>query len=551
MNAAEILVQTGLEQLRAGHGAEARASFEQALTLQPDHAGAFNLLGVVAQSKGEIDQAVACFERAVSLVSDWPGAWYNLANALRDQGNLVAAQSAYRRAIELQPGFADAMNNLGLVLAQTGAYDEAIRVFRTAMAAAPDNSDIVNNLSALFMRLGRSTEAAILLARATPDDAVAHNNRCLLLRSAGHLSEAAAEAHQAIALNPSFVEAYNNLGLVLMDGRDLIGSAEAFEKALSIRSDFVDALSNLGVVRRLQGELDEALAAYDRLLAQHPGDAKAYSQRGLVLLEMNRFDDALNSLERGIALAPKSPEGYVNMARLMTIQGRLDTAVTLARKALGLDPDHSGARHEHAVVSVMAFLSSALREPPVDPIPDPRPVGAGVLALDGLFNPTECEAIQMVSTGLPAPHAQRPLVPPPPDLAALPFLPETEWIFRRIAGLVRQLNEDIYHFELQWGEPFRLIQWQEGGRGESWRQDAPLVADRPFARKLSLIIQLNDQRDYEGGAFEVWDEARPITAPRQQGCALVFPASSLHRLAPVTRGARRAMLCYFDGPRFR
>lgn len=73
-----------------------------------------------------------------------------------------------------------------------------------------------------------------------------------------------------------------------------------------------------------------------------------------------------------------------------------------------------------------------------------------------------------------------------------------------------------------------------------------------YTRKLSMSIQLSDSEDYEGGDFE-FDSSFVPQAPdpealRKKGTVLVFPSFFLHRVTPVTKGARKSLVAWADGP---
>ena len=60
-------VAFGIDVARRGLWQEARFRFEQASTLNPESASAFNNLGVTLEQQGEFDKARAAYERALQL----------------------------------------------------------------------------------------------------------------------------------------------------------------------------------------------------------------------------------------------------------------------------------------------------------------------------------------------------------------------------------------------------------------------------------------------------------------------------------------------------
>ena len=75
-----------------------------------------------------------------------------------------------------------------------------------------------------------------------------------------------------------------------------------------------------------------------------------------------------------------------------------------------------------------------------------------------------------------------------------------------------------------------------------------------FDRKLSVVVQLSEPEDYEGGVFEIDDVVRPyplntsLFQPR--GSILIFPSYIKHRVLPVTKGVRRSLVTWYNGPKF-
>ncbi|MDP9387413.1 MAG: 2OG-Fe(II) oxygenase [Actinomycetota bacterium] len=84
---------------------------------------------------------------------------------------------------------------------------------------------------------------------------------------------------------------------------------------------------------------------------------------------------------------------------------------------------------------------------------------------------------------------------------------------------------------------------------ESWRHVEGL--DGAVCRKLSVIVQLSDPDDYDGGRVVFGYGQRPSPAPRERGTVLVFPATLAHKVTPVTRGRRYSVTGFAYGPPLR
>jgi PKHD-type hydroxylase len=74
-------------------------------------------------------------------------------------------------------------------------------------------------------------------------------------------------------------------------------------------------------------------------------------------------------------------------------------------------------------------------------------------------------------------------------------------------------------------------------------------------RKLSLVVQLSDPSEYDGGDFMIQCPAHDREAIdlsvdkfKPKGSIIVFPSFVRHKVTPVTRGKRHSMTTWFGGP---
>lgn len=75
---------------------------------------------------------------------------------------------------------------------------------------------------------------------------------------------------------------------------------------------------------------------------------------------------------------------------------------------------------------------------------------------------------------------------------------------------------------------------------------------RAYDRKVSVIIQLSDSDDYEGGDFEIDPkyEAPDREELRKKGTIIVIPSFIQHRVTPVTKGTRKSIVSWVEGPKW-
>ena len=134
-------------------------------------------------------------------------------------------------------------------------------------------------------------------------------------------------------------------------------------------------------------------------------------------------------------------------------------------------------------------------------------------------------------------------------LVELPLDDETRWLFERVVQLAGRANDQRWQFELSGiFHPLKCIRYDEGDH-YAWHTD--LGAGVTSDRKLSITIQLTPSAGYAGGDLELIDAPQPKKTARTRGSMVVFPSYVLHRVAPVTRGTRQALVTWIQGPPLR
>ena len=126
---------------------------------------------------------------------------------------------------------------------------------------------------------------------------------------------------------------------------------------------------------------------------------------------------------------------------------------------------------------------------------------------------------------------------------------ETAWVFEKLAQVASSLNAQYYNFDLTgFGEGLQLTNYNQSENGMyGWHQDY----GGAVSRKLSLVVQLADPSEYEGGNLQVLTSGQPQTVRKQRGLIAVFPAYVLHQVTPVTQGTRQSLVAWVSGPAFR
>lgn len=125
---------------------------------------------------------------------------------------------------------------------------------------------------------------------------------------------------------------------------------------------------------------------------------------------------------------------------------------------------------------------------------------------------------------------------------------DSQWVYTKLAHVVSSLNSEIYNFSLSgFGEPLQLTNYNAEDRGTyGWHQDF----NGGISRKLSLVMQLTDPEQYEGGSLELLTSGEPLRIEKRRGLITLFPSWQLHQVTPVTKGSRQSLVCWITGRPF-
>jgi protein O-GlcNAc transferase len=302
-NAADQAVGQGVPLHQAGRLAGAEACYRQALALDPAHADALHLLGVLAHQVGRPDVAITLIQQAISVAADRPSYHLNLGAALQAQGQLEDAIAANRRAIALKPAYPEAFNNLGIVLQALGRIDEAVPCFERATTFAPAYAD-------------------------------AHFNLGVARQAEDRLDLALVSYRAALALRPAYPAAQYNLGNALRELRQFRAAADAYHSVLALEAGHVDAHNNLGIVLQEFGDRDGALACFEQTLALNVGYQQAYTNRAHILRDRGRFDEAIHSYRQALTLQPDDVQAHSGLILVLDLHEGATPADRLAERRL-------------------------------------------------------------------------------------------------------------------------------------------------------------------------------------------------------------------------
>ena len=134
--------------------------------------------------------------------------------------------------------------------------------------------------------------------------------------------------------------------------------------------------------------------------------------------------------------------------------------------------------------------------------------------------------------------------------------PENQWIFDRLNYTIEKVNEDFFNCDLNGYESIQYSEYDGKRLGKyDFHMDMTFgIQDKPIQpRKISVVMMLSDQSEYEGGEFLINcdQEDNAETVEMIKGRIVVFPSYMIHKVNPTTSGIRKSLVIWVKGPKFR
>ena len=159
--AAAQAMRTAREHFRAQRLAQAEQACAEALQADPERPEALNLLGVIANMRGDSARAIDLVGRALRGEPANANFLSNMGMACHAGGRTADALAAYDRALALQPGHPQATRNRANLLGDgavklqaEGRFDEAMAGYARALAADPGSAQVQYNEGLCRLTLG-------------------------------------------------------------------------------------------------------------------------------------------------------------------------------------------------------------------------------------------------------------------------------------------------------------------------------------------------------------------------------------------------------------
>ena len=204
-------LQQAFEYHQAGKLAQALPIYEKILAVQPDHADALHLSGVIAHQTGDHERAIGLIHKAIQKRPNNPFFYGNIGAACQSLGRFEQALSCYQKALLIKSDYAEAHVNAGIVYKACGDMEKAVASVQKAIEIRPEYAEAHNSLGLIYKKQGKNDQAVACFQK-------------------------------ALQYDPRYAEAFYNMGNTLTRQEEAI---VCFRRALAIKPDYSKACATL------------------------------------------------------------------------------------------------------------------------------------------------------------------------------------------------------------------------------------------------------------------------------------------------------------------
>lgn len=276
----------------------------------PDNPLIQNLKGGVYMGKKDVANARASFEKALSLQPTYFPAAANLAQLDLQDNKPDIAKKHFEAILEKDKKNIQAMSALAGLAVNQGRKKEATEWLERSMQENPDVLQPAILLGSHYLGLGEKQKALALakkLQASHSNDASALN---LLAQAqlANNDKAAALESYTKLgALMPESAPVQFRIASIHMEMENLSAASEALKKALAIKPDYLDAQLAQAALEVRKGNNEQAMTIAKQIQKQQGKSPVGYILEGDLLTAQKKPELAAKAYEHAFSLSKSGP----------------------------------------------------------------------------------------------------------------------------------------------------------------------------------------------------------------------------------------------------
>lgn len=298
----------GMFEYQRGQSYDAMESFDKAIELNDELAGAYSGRGSIYYEQQEYDKALEEYDKAISISPDFDmayAAFSNRAIIYFIKSNYAQSIADNSRAIELNNKYTQAYEFRGLAYEAIEEYDHALSDCDKAMELDTKSSTAELCRGRVYEAKGDNTKA------------IEHFNK-------------------AIELDPKNVVAYLDIGDFYCDRKEYKKAIENCNEAIKIYPGYALAYNSRGYYFNLRGKYKKAIKDFDKSIELDAKLSYPYNNRGNSYYYKKKYNIAINDFEKAIELDSKNGKAYNNLTKVQIILKQYQRALQTINTALPL-----------------------------------------------------------------------------------------------------------------------------------------------------------------------------------------------------------------------
>lgn len=133
---------------------DALTFYLKAISLQPQHFGAYYSAGLAKTQLGDYDSALSYYEKSLALNSKYADTYYNIGSLYFYNKNYKTALQYYLKSVELEPTDVSSLYNAGSMYIWLSDFKKAIPYLEKAVELDPQHHAAFYNLGICYGNLG-------------------------------------------------------------------------------------------------------------------------------------------------------------------------------------------------------------------------------------------------------------------------------------------------------------------------------------------------------------------------------------------------------------
>jgi tetratricopeptide (TPR) repeat protein len=350
----------------------------QALAQNGDDAAIETALGVLASRQHDYKTALMNFRHALSLDSHFAAAYVALGTSFWEQNDLKGAKAAFRAAADCAPPYSPLQIPYGQFEIQSGnfasaesyfndlttktpnyvpawlglaevaldekKFDDCSTALTKALGLDPDNADaqvLQARLDLAHSNTGKGTSELERLVKLYPQAPRIHYQLALAYVIGNQPAKALNQSHEAVGLNPNFVEAAFLLAQLELQTGDTDAAVDLLKQMVARQPDLMQAKLLLAGADRAQDNLNGALEIYQQMEKAFPKNPQIPLLAGTIFVQQLNETQARQEFNRALQIAPDNEDAQEELAQLDLADHQFAAAQARVEQIIAKNPQQS------------------------------------------------------------------------------------------------------------------------------------------------------------------------------------------------------------------